>query len=89
MSGNYFKLMEKISSIENFLLYYNIYNKYQLCYFWQKLEEQNFDPVIEYNKSIELFQMTFKPNPEDLFSLVYEISRFLKEFSDFESVFTP
>lgn len=33
--------------------------------------------------------MTFKPNPEDLFSLVYEISRFLKEFSDFESVFTP
>ena len=89
MSKNYFRLKEKVSVIENFLLFYNINNKNQLCYYWQKLEEQNFDPVIEYNKAIEQFQMNFKPNSEDLFSIVFQLSRFLKEFSDFESIFTP
>jgi hypothetical protein len=33
--------------------------------------------------------MSFKPSPDEMFSLVFEISRFLKEFSDFESIFTP
>ena len=55
MSKNYFRLKEKVSVIENFLLFYNINSKNQLCYYWQKLEEQNFDPVIEYNKAIEQF----------------------------------
>lgn len=54
-SGNYFKLKEVISDIENFLLLFNPYTKYDLCRYWQKLEERSFDPVIEYNKAIEGF----------------------------------
>lgn len=34
MSKNYFRLKEKVSVIENFLLFYNINNKNQLCYYW-------------------------------------------------------
>lgn len=49
---NYFKLKEVISDIENFLLLFNPYTKYDLCRYWQRLEERSFDPVIEYNKAI-------------------------------------
>jgi hypothetical protein len=49
---SYFKLKEIISDIENFLLLFNSYNKYDLCRYWQKLEEKSFDPVIEYNKAV-------------------------------------
>jgi hypothetical protein len=34
---SYFKLKEIISDIENFLLLFNSYNKYDLCRYWQKL----------------------------------------------------
>jgi len=37
-AGNYFKLKEVISDIENFLLLFNPYTKYDLCRYWQKLE---------------------------------------------------
>lgn len=52
---SYFKLKEIISDVENFLLLFNSYNKYDLCRYWQKLEEKSFDPVIEYNKAVESF----------------------------------
>lgn len=55
MARAFFKLKEIISTIENFLLLFNPHNKYDLCRYWQKLEEQGFDPVIEYNKAIEGF----------------------------------
>lgn len=68
---------------------FNPYTKYDLCRYWQKLEGQGYDPVVEYNKELELFDMQFNPKPEDLFSIILQISRFLKEFSDFETVNTP
>lgn len=34
---SYFKLKEIISDVENFLLLFNSYNKYDLCRYWQKL----------------------------------------------------
>jgi hypothetical protein len=37
-AGNYFKLKEVISDIENFLLLFNPYTKYDLCRYWQRLE---------------------------------------------------
>lgn len=55
MSKSYFKLKEVISIIENFLLLFNPNNKYDLCRYWQKLEEHGFDPVLEYNKAVEGF----------------------------------
>jgi hypothetical protein len=89
MSKAYFKLKEIVSTIENFLLLFNPNNKYDLCRYWQKLEEQGFDPVIEYNKAIEGFQMHYHPTSEDIFRIIVQISRFLKEFGDFETYFTP
>ena len=44
-SKQFFKLKEKISNTENFLLMYNAYFKYDLCRYWQILEEKGFDPV--------------------------------------------
>ena len=86
---SYFRLKEAVASIENFLLMFNPNNKYELCRFWQKLEEKGFDPVTEYNKAVETFDMHYKPNPEDTFRIILQVSRFLKEFSDFETRVTP
>ncbi|CAD8161669.1 unnamed protein product [Paramecium pentaurelia] len=86
---NYFKLKEVISIIENFLLLFNPNNKYDLCRYWQKLEENGFDPVLEYNKAVEGFQIHYHPSAEDLFRIIIQVSRFLKEFGDFETKNTP
>ncbi|CAD8176209.1 unnamed protein product [Paramecium pentaurelia] len=89
MAKTYFKLKEIVSAIENFLLLFNPNNKYDLCRYWQKLEEQGFDPVIEYNKAIEGFAMQYHPSSEDIFRIIVQVSRFLKEFCDFETYYTP
>ncbi|CAD8209657.1 unnamed protein product [Paramecium pentaurelia] len=86
---NYFSLKEVISIIENFLLLFNPSNKYDLCRYWQSLEENGFDPVLEYNKAVEGFQIHYHPSSEDMFRIILQISRFLKEFGDFETRNTP
>lgn len=35
-----------MSNIEHFLLMYNPQFKFDLCRYWQKLEEKGFDPVM-------------------------------------------
>jgi hypothetical protein len=45
--------------------------------------------VIEYNKAIEGFEMHYHPSSDDLFRIITQISRFFKEFADFESYYTP
>ena len=89
ISRSYFKLKETISIIEHFLLLFNPHNKFDLCHYWEKLLENGFDPAVEYNKAIEGFEMHYKPPPEDIFQIILQISRFLKEFSDFETENTP
>jgi hypothetical protein len=89
VSKSYFKLKEAVSSIENFLLLFNPNNKYDLCRYWQILEQNGFDPACDYNKAIEGFEMHYRPVAEDMFRIVIQISRFLKEFSDFETRVTP
>jgi len=89
MGKSYFRLKETLADIENFLLMFNPQNKYDLCRYWQKLEEKSFDPVIEYDKSIETFIMHYRPTPENVFSIFLQVSRFMKEFSDFENDNTP
>lgn len=85
----FFALKQTIASIDTFLLLFNPYTKYDLCRYWQVLEAAGYDPVVEYNKGLELFDMHFSPKPEDLFTIILQISRFLKEFSDFETKNTP
>ena len=84
-----FALKQTLSCIEVFLLLFNPFTKYDLCRYWQTLEECGYDPVVEYNKGLELFDMHYSPKAEDLFTIIQQISRFLKEFTDFETKFTP
>ena len=88
-SKSYFKLKETVSIIENFLLLFNPNNKFDLCHYWQTLLDNGFDPALEYNKAIEGFEMHYKPSFEDIFRIILQVSRFLKEFSDFETESTP
>jgi hypothetical protein len=36
---------------------YNNSTKFELCRYWQKLEEKGFDPTVELNKSLEIFDI--------------------------------
>ena len=78
-----------MSNTENFLLLYNQSFKYDFCRYWQKLEEKGFDPVIEYNKSVEMFENQYRVRSDELFQIIMQVSRFMKDFSDFETKYTP
>jgi hypothetical protein len=86
---DFFVLKQVVSNIENFLLLFNPINKYELCRYWQALEAHGYDPVVEFNKAVELFEMNYQPTSEDLFRIILQISRFFKEISDFETTRTP
>ncbi|KAM3141543.1 hypothetical protein pb186bvf_006407 [Paramecium bursaria] len=85
----YFKLKELIINVENFLILWNPYNKFELCHFWEILEQNGYDLVNEYNKGIEHFQALYRPQSEALFLIMLQICRFLREFSNFETDKTP
>ena len=76
LSQSYFKLKETVSIIENFLLLFNSNTKYTLCRYWQTLEENGFDPAIEYNKAVEGFEMHYHPSSEDIFSIILQVFYF-------------
>jgi hypothetical protein len=78
-SKSYFKLKETVSIIENFLLLFNPNTKYDLCRYWQTLEENGFDPSIEYNKAIEGFEMHYHPSAEDIFRIILQVILFEKK----------
>ncbi len=85
----YFKLKEAVTNIENFLLLFNPRNKYDLCRYWQVLEQNGFDPSSEYTNAIEGFDLRYRPTPEQTFMIILQISRFLQEFGDFETINIP
>lgn len=85
----YNKLKESLSNIENFLFLFNTNSKYELYFYWNQLNQKGFDPAIEYNNSIQIYFMSYYTNQDEMFKIVLQISRFLKEFSDFENNLTP
>jgi len=70
------------------VLFFQPRTKFQLYKYWQVLEQLEFDPVEEYNKALEHYITHYHPNEEELFKIMMQISRFLKEFSDFEGTET-
>lgn len=84
-SKSWFQLKQTISTIENFLILFNPDHKFALGSCWGTLVAQHYDPVVEYNKSLELFEMHYQPSIEDLFRIVLQLSRFFKELVDFEN----
>lgn len=85
----WFLLKQIISAIENFLILFNPAHKYLLSLCWGGLVRQNYDPVIEYNKALELFEMHYQPTIENLFQIILQLSRFFKELVDFEGDYLP
>lgn len=85
----WFQLKQIVSTIENFLILFNPVHKYVLGKCWEGLIGQNYDPVIEYNKSLELFEMHYQPSIENLVRIVLQLSRFFKEMVDFEASTLP
>ena len=63
--------------------------KYQFGYLWQVLEQKGFDIVCEYDKATDSFSLAYFPSPRELFLILLQLSRFLKEMADFETNLTP
>jgi hypothetical protein len=62
---------------------YNNVTKFELCRYWQKLEEKGFDPSLELNKSIEVFDIVINKlfriiiqNQEKFFILLFKFLNF-------------
>lgn len=89
MSHELFELKNSVVDVDAFLLMFNPLTKYVLCRYWAVLEAEGYDPVVEYNKSLETFDMHHATTPEEIFAIILQISRFLKEFGDFENDKTP
>lgn len=88
-ASNFFMLKQIIATVENFLMLFNPMTKFDLFRYWQNLEKLGYDPVTEYNKGIELFDSHYDAEPDNLFMIILQVCRFLKEFSDFETDYTP
>ncbi len=64
--------------------------KYLLCNTWKILENHlNSDPVFEYNKAIESFLTHYHPKEEQLFKIIFQLSMFFREYSEFEGAKIP
>jgi len=85
----FFQVKQIVSLIENFLFLFNPHFKIYLIETWIELITQNYDPVIEYNKNLELFVMHNQPTNENMFYIVLQLSRFFKELADFEDSSIP
>ncbi len=48
-----------------------------------------YDPVAEYNKSLERFVQRYNPNNDEIFIILIQLTRFLRELADFETPSTP
>ncbi len=68
----------------HFLLFFNPVNKFNLSLYWSILVDKGYEPVIEYNKSIEFFTLRYLPDTQTNFKVFFQVAVFLKEFSDFE-----
>lgn len=60
-----------VSSIEVFCILYNPKTKHQLAQYWQILEQFKYDPVAEYNRSLEGFVSRYNPNNEEICIILY------------------
>lgn len=86
---SWMRLKDKLINLEAFTIMFTPDYKLELAIYWQKLIQHTFDPVQEYNKSLENFVTHYVPNNQELFLILVQFCRFFKEFADFEAVTTP
>lgn len=77
-------LKQFLADIEHFLFLYNPFTKRNLFLYWRQLEKAGFEPVIEYSKAIDSFEVRANPTSYNLLQIILQLSRFFKEFADFE-----
>ena len=87
--GDHFAMKQTLASIGNFLLFFNQMNKFDLFRYWKWLEKHGYDPVVEYNRGVEIFDGYYDPTNDHLFTILLQLCRFFKEFSNFETELTP
>ena len=77
-------LKDCVCSLEVFFIMFSPSNRLELIRCWNLLFEHHFDPVQEYNKSLEHFVEQHKPSNQEIFIILVQLCRFFKEFSKFE-----
>jgi hypothetical protein len=77
-------LKDCLTSLEVFFIMYSPQNRLELIRCWNLLFEHHFDPVQEYNKTLEHFVEQHNPSNQEIFIILVQLCRFFKEFSIFE-----
>jgi hypothetical protein len=85
---DFMRIKDLLVQLEVFSIMFTASFKLELYLYWVKLEQQHFDPVQEYNKSLEDFVAQFSPNSKVFFMLLIQFCRFFKDLAEVESVFT-
>ncbi|CAG9311031.1 unnamed protein product [Blepharisma stoltei] len=83
-SNSWMKLKDQLTKLDVFTLMMTPDYKLDLFNYWAQLEQQRFDPVQEYNKTIEEFVAQHSPSHHDLLILMLQFCRFFKEYNDME-----
>lgn len=78
-------LKDTICILEVFFIMYTPQYRLELFRCWSLLQEHHFDPVQEYNKTLEQFVEQHKPKNPEIFIILVQICRFFKEFSQTEN----
>jgi len=89
MSRNHSELKQNLADIEHFMLMFTPRLKIDLFRYWQFLESAGYEPVGEYAKALNSFELRLAPPSLDLFKIVLQFCRFFKEYADFETELTP
>lgn len=85
LSNDWKILKDKLRNILVFGYLYRHHTKLDLCRYWVSLEKNNFDPVEEYNKSLEEFVIANRTlKNEDLVAIVMNFFSFFQEYGNFE-----
>jgi hypothetical protein len=84
-SKEWMALKDAICMLEMFFIMYTPQYRFELFKCWSLLREHHYDPVQEYNKTLEQFVEQYKPNNQAIFIIMVQFCRFFKEFSELET----
>lgn len=84
-SKEWMALKDSLCILDVFFIMYTPQYRFELFKFWILLQEHHFDPVQEYNKSLEHFVEQHNPKNQEIFIILVQFCRFFKEFSELEA----
>lgn len=78
-------LKDILCTLEVFFIMYTPQHRLEHIRSWSLLASHHFDPVQEYNKTLEHFVEQHKPKNREIFIILVQLCRFFKEFSKLDS----